>query len=206
MAEAALRRYTFEEYIALDEVSEEKHEYLDGRILLMAEDRNPELEESSSRHSAMQSRIAMLLGQQLPGGARLLYTAGPRVRVLATGLVTYPDITVICGPLLRDPGSTNAATNPTVLVEVLSPRTERYDLGEKIVHYQQIPSLKEYVLVFMRLQKVEVFHSNGDGSWRHKSTGPGGGARIDAIGATLTVDELYEGMPDDDGIDGRGPA
>lgn len=189
MAVPALRLYSFEEYIALEELSDEKNEYFDGHILAMAG--------GTPRHGALQARTALLLGQQLLRGPCLPYAADLRVRIQATGLATYPDLSVVCGPLLRDPSNKNTAINPTVLVEVLSPKTERYDRGEKFDHYQQIPSLKEYVLVSTRTEKVEVFHRNDDGSWRYTRAGPGEIARIEAIGASLVVDDLYEGIPEE---------
>lgn len=193
MAEAALRRYSFEEYISLEELSEEKHEYFDGHILAMAG--------GSIKHSRLCSRVGSLLDRQLEKGPCRTYNSDLRVRVLATGLATYPDLTVICGSPQRDPNSRNTAVNPSLLVEVLSPRTERYDRGEKFDNYQQIPSLRTYVLVYTRQEKVEVFDRNDDGSWRYRRSGPGGVVQLDAIGATLSVDALYDGLPEDDSDD-----
>lgn len=193
MPEAALRRYSFEEYLNLEESSETKSEYFDGHILAMAG--------GTLRHGALQTRVSVLLGQQLLDGPCVLYSSDVRVRVLATGLATYPDLSVVCGPVLRDPRSKVTATNPTVLVEVLSPGTEPSDRGEKFDHYQQIPSLREYVLISTKLQKVEVYHRNDDGSWRYTRAGPGQVSRIEAIDATLSVDTLYRGIPDDDPVD-----
>lgn len=189
MAVPALRLYSFEDYIALEELSEEKNEYFDGHILAMAG--------GTPRHSRLASRVNFHLERQFEKGPCATYTSDLRVRVQATGLATYPDLSVVCGPLLRDPSNKNTALNPTVLVEVLSPKTERYDRGEKFDHYQQIPSLKEYVLVSTRTEKVEVFHRNDDGSWRYTRAGSGEIARIEAIGATLSVDDLYEGIPEE---------
>ena len=119
-----------------------------------------------------------------------------RVRVLATGLCTYPDLSIICGPLARDPEDRNTVTNPTVLVEVLSPSTELYDRGQKFEHYQKIPSLQDYVLVSVQMAKIEVYSRNHDGSWRYTLSGPGEVAQIPSVGVTLQVDALYEGIPE----------
>ena len=190
MAEAALRRYSFHEYIAEEEASEEKHAFFDGQILAMAG--------GSMRHSRLGLRAGSLLDRQLENSTCRTYNSELRVRVLATGLATYPDLSVICGPPVRDPANRPTAVNPILLVEVLSPRTERYDRDEKFDHYQQLPTLKEYVLISTRQEKVEVFHRNEDGSWRYTRSGPGEIAHLGAIGATLVLEELYRDLPDDE--------
>jgi Putative restriction endonuclease len=69
-------------------------------------------------------------------------TSDVKVRVLATGLATFPDLSVVCGPIERSAEDPNCVTNPIFLAEVLSPSTETYDRGEKFRHYMQIPSLQ----------------------------------------------------------------
>jgi len=83
---------------------------------------------------------------QLRDKACRVMSSDLRVRVLATGLATYPDVTVVCGALERDPESRTTVVNPTVVVEVPSDGTEEYDRVEKLDHYRQAPSLREYVL------------------------------------------------------------
>lgn len=78
------------------------------------------------------------------------------MRVLKTGLATYPDASVVCGPAVRDPEKKTNVTNPRVLVEVTSDSTEDYDRGEKLTHYQQIPSLDAVVIVSHRTPRIEV--------------------------------------------------
>jgi Uma2 family endonuclease len=74
-----------------------------------------------------------------------VFSSDAKVRVLATGLATYPDVSVVCGPIERDPDDPNAITNPSVLVEVLSASTEGYDRGAKFAHFRELPSLRDYV-------------------------------------------------------------
>ncbi|MBK6528132.1 MAG: Uma2 family endonuclease [Deltaproteobacteria bacterium] len=81
-----------------------------------------------------------------PGGCRV-YSSDAKVRILATGLATYPDASVVCGALQVDPADALAMVNPAMLVEVLSDGTERYDRGEKFEHYRRIESLRDYVMV-----------------------------------------------------------
>jgi len=103
---------------------------------------------------------------------------------------------VVCGPLERDTESQETVLNPTVLVEILSDGTERYDRGEKFEHYKRIPSFKEYVLVSQKEPLVEVWHREGD-SWSPWSQREGrAGARVafQSIDCQLVVDELYRGV------------
>src|SRR5262245_27364554 len=114
-------RYAWHEYLALEAASNVKHEYLDGQIYAMAG--------GSPEHSALQLAVPTLLLAQLRTGRCRAHGSDLRVRVLATGLATYPDVTIICGPRELDPEDKNSVTNPTVLVEVLSTSTEDYDRG-----------------------------------------------------------------------------
>jgi Uma2 family endonuclease len=81
--------------------------------------------------------------------------------VLRTGLATYPDATVVSGPTVRDPDKKTNVTNPRVLVEVTSDATEDYDRGEKLTHYQQVPSLEAVVIVSHREPRISSNFSSG---------------------------------------------
>ena len=112
------------------------------------------------------------------------------MRVVETGLATHPAVSVFCGNLERDPADKNTATNPRVVVEVLSPSTELYDRDEKFSHYRRIPSLASYVLISQEEQRLEVFSRNADGSWTLRETREGA-AVLDDIGCTLSVEDVY---------------
>lgn len=88
-----------------------------------------------------------------------------RVLVERTGLYTYPDLLILCGPGEFDPLDRDTLLNPTAIIEILSPSTEKYDRGAKFRHYQQIPSLKEYLLVAQDEPVCERFVRQEDGSW-----------------------------------------
>lgn len=135
--------------------------------------------------------VSTLLNTQLRGKPCRVHSSDLRVRVLATGLATYPDVTVICGAADRDPEDQNTLVNPIVLVEVLSPSTAEYDRVEKLEHYRRIPSLREVVLIAHQERLVEVW-SRGDGeSWRRTEARSGHSAPLDSIGVDLPVDEIY---------------
>src|SRR4029078_9206247 len=135
---AALHRYRFADYLALEETSNTKHEFLNGEIYALAG--------GTPEHAALAGAVSAALLAELRRGPLRVYSSDLRVRVLATGLATYPDVTVVCGALERDPQSPDTVVSPVVVVEVLSPGTESFDRGEKREHYQRIATVREIVL------------------------------------------------------------
>src|SRR5438128_717933 len=115
-----LHHHSFRDYLAVEEVSTVKHEYLDGEIYAMAG--------GSVLHAALSAAMVAALHAQIRGRCRV-YSSDLRIRVRATGLATYPDVSVVCGPVKTDPESDDTVVNPTAVVEVLSPGTIDYDLG-----------------------------------------------------------------------------
>jgi Uma2 family endonuclease len=116
VASFSRRHYTLEDYLSVEEMSAVRHEFVDGQIFAMAG--------GTPEHAALSAAVLVVLGGKLLGGRCRPYSADLRIRVLATGLATYPDAAVICGEPSRDPSSPTHVTNPTVVVEVLSTSTE----------------------------------------------------------------------------------
>lgn len=185
MAEPA-RKLTFAEYLVREQAGETKHEYLNGGIFATAG--------GTPEHGLMAVNVASVLRGQLAGRRCRVYNSDVRVRIRATGLATYPDGSVVCGGLERDPEDENSILNPVVLVEVLSPSSEAYDRGEKFAHYQAIPSLREYVLVSYQRRRVEVLRRNDDGTWTLHDVRESGIAELSSIGCRLPLDEVYLGV------------
>jgi Uma2 family endonuclease len=182
-APAPRHRYIFEEYLELEEIARVRHEFYDGEIYAMAG--------GTPEHAAVAASMMAILGRQLVSTPCRVYSSDLRVRVLATGLATYPDVTVICGPSERDPESATHVTNPKVLVEVLSRSTSEYDRGEKLYHYQQIPSLMAIVLVDHDNARIELW-TRVDRDWTEQRFGPGNVVPLEAIGCGLSVDEVLD--------------
>ena len=113
--------------------------------------------------------------------------------MLATGLATYPDATIVCGPRELDPEDKHAVTNPTLIVEVLSPSTEAYDRGKKFGHYRTIDPLQEVVLVAQDRISVERFARQPEGAWLLSEA-----KRLDdrlvlpSIGCELCLADVYD--------------
>ena len=172
--------YTYAEYLGFEASSNVKHEFLDGQIYAMAG--------GTPEHAALAAAAITLLGPQLRGGECRPYNSDLRVRT-PSGLTTYPDVTVICGPRQIDAIDPLAITNPALIVEVLSRSTEEYDLGDKFEHYKTFASLREYVLVSYRERSVEI-RSRGENGWQTTVVREGTIAEL-LIGAQLDVRELY---------------
>jgi Uma2 family endonuclease len=103
----ALKPYiTYTEYLALEEKSLTKHEWLDGVI--------DDMSGGTPDHAGLAVAVSSALTQQLMGKRCRVFSSDLKIRVLATNLGTYPDISVVCGRLERDPDSNTAVTNPTV--------------------------------------------------------------------------------------------
>lgn len=180
-------RHSYDEYLAYERDSAMKHEYDDGEILAMAG--------GSRKHNALASRISAAL-ENARKPECVAFQSDQRIRVLATGKATYPDASMVCGPIEGDPADpTNATiTNPTLVIEVLSPSTEEDDRGNKWQHYQLIASLQEYVLVSQSHPRVERYRRLASGGWEYWDATEG---RVQLLsGATLDLDRLYVALPD----------
>jgi Uma2 family endonuclease len=185
MVQPVRQWFTFDEYLALEELSTVKHEYLDGQVWAMAG--------GTPDHAAVCANVTVLLGTSLRGRRCRVYSSDLRVRVRATGLGTYPDVTVICEHVEPDPEDKrgHTALNPRVVVEVLSPSTEKYDRGEKLDHYKQMPSLQEAVLVAHDRREVEVVRREADGTWRSHVFRDAEVARVASLECDLPLVDVY---------------
>lgn len=130
--------HTYEEYLALEEQSAVRHEFFHGEIYALAG--------GSPDHAALAAAVIAKLAGQLPANCRT-FTSDLRVRIVETGLSTYPAAAVVCGATERAPDDGLAIVNPILLVEVTSPSTEEYDRGEKTRHFKLLPSLREILIV-----------------------------------------------------------
>jgi len=168
----------------LEEESTTRHEFLAGEIVAMAG--------GTPDHAAMAAEIIGQLREQVRDRPCRVFTSDLGVRVMQTGLATYPDASVVCGPTARDPDKKTNVTNPSVLVEVTSNGTEDYDRGEKLEHYKQIPTLKAIVVVSHREPRVEVWSRvAGTAPWTRAEFGAGGKAAVPPLACSLDVDAIW---------------
>ncbi|MEX1362130.1 MAG: Uma2 family endonuclease [Nannocystaceae bacterium] len=181
----ARQPFDFDEYIEREESDSLKHEFLDGSVWAMAG--------GSPRHAAIASRIGRLVGRALDGHRCEVFSSDLRVRVTETGLATYPDLSVICDRIELDPEDRHGhtATNPTLLVEVLSPSTEAYDRGEKLAHYKRIAALREVMLVAHDERRIDLWRRTPHG-WTQLSFRAGEQVVLESLhGIEISVDDVY---------------
>src|SRR6266550_8280058 len=179
-----LHRYTYADYVALEMVSTGKHEFLEGEIYAMAG--------GSEEHSALAAEMVRLLGNAVGDRPCRVHTSDLRIYVEAVGLATFPDGSVICGPLQQhEPSPTATALNPVILVEVTSDSSEDYDTGPKLEYYRTIPTLREYVIVSHRERRIIVNARGADGGWETRVASKGGEVEVVSLGVHLIVDEIY---------------
>jgi Uma2 family endonuclease len=177
---------SFEDFLVVEAESDVKHEWCDGVVYAMSR--------GTPEHARLTMRIARSIGAAIEKGCEV-YSSDLMLYVEAAKLSTYADVSVVCGSVETKTVSKNgkslgeAVTNPTILVEVLSEATERYDRDGKFQAYRRLPSLKEYVLVSQDKRCIEVYRREGD-AWVCETGGPG--ASVTIHGAKVGVDAVYE--------------
>ena len=153
----SLPRLTEAEYLEIERAADFKSEFFEGEMFAMAG--------GTPQHSLIATNLAREFGNRLLNNRCVPYNADLRIKIEAAGLCTYPDLSVICGPLQFAAGTDDTVVNPTVLVEVLSDSTEAHDRGKKFEHYRRIPTLQEYLLVSQKEPRIEQFIRQPDDHW-----------------------------------------
>ncbi|MGL6097824.1 MAG: Uma2 family endonuclease, partial [Fimbriiglobus sp.] len=157
MSAVPKRKLTAAEYLAIEEKAEFKSEFYNGEMFAMAG--------AGWDHNQAKDNLIVELGVRLRGGPCRTISSDQRVLIESTGFYTYPDIVILCGPPEFATPKRDTLVNPTAIIEVLSPSTEAYDRGAKFRQYQQIPSLREYVMVAQEEPRIERYVRQADGSW-----------------------------------------
>ena len=179
-----LHRFTYADYVAVENDSTTKHEFLDGEIYSMAG--------GTEDHSALAVEVLRVLANAIGDKPCRAHTSDLRIYVESVGLATFPDGSVICGPLLQHPPSpVSTALNPMLLLEVTSDSSEDYDTTEKLDFYRTIPTLRTYVLVSHRERRISV-HARDEKGWTTQTAISGGRIRIASLDTDLVVDEIYQ--------------
>lgn len=180
------KKYSIEEYLEMEEVSEERHEYYQGEIFAMSGPKVP--------HGIISGNTFLALGNKLKGKPYRPFNGEQRIHIEKNTLFTYPDIFVVCGEIETRNNDNWNILNPTVIVEILSPSTRDYDRGQKFKLYRDIPTLKEYVLIDSESINVEIFFLNTHGNWElteYKSIEDW--FILNSIQVKLELKEIYEG-------------
>ena len=171
-------------YFEGEDTATTKNEYHDGVLVAMAG--------ASPAHIRITTNLTRFVGNQLEGRSCEPFDSDMRVMVQACNTVFYPDLTVACEtPHFAE---TRMATlrNPTLIVEVLSPSTERVDRGLKFDCYRTLPSLQAYVLISQDEPRIEIYSRQPDDTWRYDvTTGLQAGLSLDSIGCVIRLAEVY---------------
>lgn len=179
---------SLDDFVAVAEATDERLEFVDGRIVDMTG--------ASIEHGIITDNLAYSLRTQArPAGCRVL-SQGTFVAAEGSDSAFVPDVLVYCGEVQRERiRGVDVVLNPTLLVEVLSPSTADYGHGRKWLSYRGITSLRHYLLVAQDQPRVEWYTRHGEHFWHYAETiGMQGEIRLDSLGVTLTLAEIYEGV------------
>ena len=124
-----------------------------------------------------------------------MFPSDLRTKVLTEDSFTYPDVTIVCGePELMD-DHFDTLLNPSVIIEVLSPSTEKYDKGFKFFHYMQIPSVKEYIMVSSTGIYIHISRKQDDSLWKFEEiTNPETSLFINTIEHNIPLHDIYDAV------------
>jgi len=178
IATQTLPRLSAEAYLAHEHESDCRHELVDGYLYAMTG--------ASDRHEEIVANLMAALHTHVRPSACRVYGANLKVRVGDDFL--YPDLFVRCA---RERGDPYFKTDPVLVIEVLSPNTQRYDRGDKRLAYQSLPSLRDYVLVAQDEPRIEVFQRTPSGWERHLYSSLEDVLSLSSIGFTLPLTEVY---------------
>ena len=181
------RQFTVEEYLLMEGFANARHEYYGGDIFSMAG--------ASANHNRIVFNLTLLLGTRMDGGSCEIFPEDQRVAVEANTLFTYPDLTIVCGAPSFYQDDKRNLTNPAVIFEVLSPSTQNYDRGDKFKLYQDLSSLKEYILVDSRSVSVEQYCKDAEGNWpRQTFAQQSDTIMVKTVGVSLLVKDIYRNV------------
>ncbi len=175
------------DYLEQERAALEKHEYYNGEVFAMSG--------SSLEHVIITRNLTIGIGNKLKGKSCQPYGNDLRMHIPLNTLYTYPDLSIICGkPELLD-DNFDTATNPTVIIEVLSTSTRNYDMGAKFKLYRDIHTLQEYILIDSENIYVEKHVRQADNSWLlSEIKSMDDQLKIESVQITIALTEIYEGI------------
>ena len=175
------------EYLAQERVAPFKSEFFNGEVFAIAG--------ASREYNRIKENLVGELFAHLKGTPCRSYSSDLRLLVEATGLYTYPDIILVCGTEKFDVLDKDTLTNPSAVIEILSPSTERYDRGAKFRNYQQIESLVEYLLVAQDEPVCERYIRQEGGSWGVVSfVGLEASLVLTSVQAEIAMADIFAGV------------
>ncbi len=174
---------TAQEYLEWEAQQEGKHEFHDGQVWAMAG--------ASANHNWISTALPMYIGPQILSKGCRPFGPDARVATKRGDYYCYPDFTIVCGEPVFEKDVFDTLRNPKVIVEVLSPSTERYDRGLKFEAYSEIESLTDYILISQDKVRVEHFTKSAEGWLLVISTDIDSDLYIRSIGVSVSLKDLY---------------
>lgn len=170
-----------EEYFELDGSSEDRYEYIDGYVYMLAG--------GSPNHAIITTNLSSLLKGLLRGRPCRVYSPDIYFYLSETRYV-HPDVSVSCSE--QDHTDPDGIKHPCLIVEVLSPGTEARDRGRKFGWYRACPSIQEYVLVASEYKEIQVYQREKNDLWTLRNFGPGDAVELSRLGVKFSVADVYE--------------
>lgn len=190
MAVARRKLYTPEEYLALEEKSEIRHEYFNGEIVAMAG--------GTVNHNLLVLNTVVALRNALGKRPCKVFAEGMRLHIAPKNMYTYPDVMVVCGKIEFQPGRSDVVLNPTVIFEVLSKSTRHYDRTDKFAAYRQLPTLQEYVMIEQDRVYVERLRKTKSKLWTFQAFDkPDATLQLPSLDLEIVIETLYQGLEEE---------
>ncbi len=178
-------KFTVQEYLKMEKASDVKHEFCEGEMFAMSG--------AGARHNIIAVNLTVSLYKQLEGKPCRPYGSDMRIHIPENTLYTYPDISIICGDIISSDDDEDTATQPTVIIEILSTSTQRYDRGDKFKLYRAIPALRAYILVDTESINVECFSLNNEFIWELREYKKlEDNVSIKSIDGVISLEDIYK--------------
>ena len=178
-------KFTVEEYLKMEKTADVKHEFYKGQIFAMSG--------AGPKHNMISINLIGALLKELDGKPCRPYGSDMRIHIPENTLYTYPDISIICGDIIPGDDDEDSATQPIVIIEILSKSTKSYDRGDKFKLYREIPALKDYLLIDSEKAGIEAFSLNDELLWELREyKNLEGTLNIKSIAANIDLKDIYK--------------
>jgi len=173
-----------DEYLEMERASGEKHEYYDGHVVTLSG--------ASKEHNFINANLIIEIGLFLKGHKCKILPSDMRVSTPSRDAYIYPDASIVCSELELEDNKFDTLLNPCVVFEILSPSTKKNDAGYKLLWYQHIASLKQYIMIDCKKRFVQSVIKQADEAWRFEDiTDPAGKLNIPTIDFSILLDDIY---------------
>lgn len=187
IAPVETQTYTAEEYLELEINSQDRHEFINGEIVLIAG--------GTPDHNEITSILNAILRVSLKGKPYSIFASDQRLWVPQLNNYTYPDVMVVARPIELQSGRTDTITNPRLIAEVRSKGTRAYDRDEKFAAYRTIPSFQEYLLIDQYRLQVEQYSKTDANKWIFSEYScMGDRLRLTSVAVEISLADLYENI------------